>query len=367
MRAYECDVCQHLVFFENTSCLTCGATLGFAPEQGAVVALEARGDRFRIMGDDRAALWRRCPNSDIAACNWLVPDFAPPGHLCESCRLTRTRPADDDQAGMAAFAKAEAAKRRVVFQLRELAIPIVSRHQDPRSGLAFDLLSSATGPVTTGHSSGIVTLDLAESDDAYREATRNYLGEPYRTLLGHFRHEIGHYYWMVLVRGGPYQDQFRTLFGDDRVDYRAAIDRHYAEGPPTAWGGAYVSAYATMHPWEDWAETFAHYLHIRDTLQTAAAYGVLITGPIDERKGHRDLELAAVPSEVTAAEGVDGFSAIFQEWLPLTYALNAVNRSMGRDDLYPFVLAPAVVEKLTFVHQRVAQVAASSRRQLAAT
>jgi hypothetical protein len=266
---------------------------------------------------------------------------------------------------MAAFAKAEAAKRRVVFQLGELDVPIVSRREDPVAGLAFDLLSSATGPVTTGHAKGIVTLDLAESDDAYREATRKDLGEPYRTLLGHFRHEIGHYYWMVLIKGGPYQDRCRDLFGDDRQNYREALGRHYRDGPPADWGNAYVSAYATMHPWEDWAETFAHYLHIRDTLQTAAAYGVLVTGPFDQRKRRRDLELAAVPSDVSAT-GRGGFSAIFQEWLPFTYALNAVNRSMGRDDLYPFVIAPAVVEKLSFVHERVAEAAAAQRALLTA-
>jgi hypothetical protein len=355
MRAYVCDVCRHLVFFENTSCLACGATLGFVPNRRAVVALRGERDQLEMIANPGAGRWRRCPNAGIAGCNWLVPATAPAGDLCDSCRLTRTRPRDHDPAAMGAFAKAEAAKRRVVFQLRELQIPLVSRHEDAGSGLAFDLLSSATGPVTTGHRRGVVTLDLAESDDAYREATRVEMGEPYRTLLGHFRHEIGHYYWMVLVDGGPHLDAFRARFDDERINYQQALKKHYAQGPPDNWGRAHVSAYATMHPWEDWAETFAHYLHIRDTLQTASSYGVLITGPIDERNGRRDVELAAIPEAADLTEGKEGFSSIISEWLPFTYALNAVNRSMGRDDLYPFVLAPTVVDKLSFVHDLVVE------------
>ena len=273
------------------------------------------------------------------------------GGLCRSCRLTRTRPRDDDAEGLVAFAKAEAAKRRLVFQLDEIGLPIVTRQDAPDSGLAFDLLSSRSAPVTIGHDSGLVTLDLAESDDAYRERTRHDLGEPYRTLLGHFRHEVGHYYWTVLVEEAGHEDPFRSLFGDEREDYGEAIARHYDRGAPQRWSERYVSAYATMHPWEDWAETFAHSLHIRDTLQTAAAFGLLVAGPLDERTGRRNPALATIP----LPDGVDAdsFDAVISDWLPLTYALNAVNRSMGRDDLYPFVLAPVVIDKLTYVHGRI--------------
>jgi hypothetical protein len=170
------------------------------------------------------------------------------------------------------------------------------------------------------------------------------MGEPYRTMLGHIRHETGHYYWEVLVdqAGEDRLRRFRELFGDERDSYADAIQRHYDQGPPADWPEHYVSAYATMHPWEDWAETFAHYLHIRDTLQTAASYGIEVHAPEEE--------LSAEPTEEVEEEP---FSAILDEWLPLTYALNAVNRSMGSPDLYPFVLPPAVVEKLTWVHQIV--------------
>jgi hypothetical protein len=208
--------------------------------------------------------------------------------------------------------------------------------------LAFDLLSSHHQTVCIGHEDGVITLDLSESDDSHREQVRRELGEPYRTVLGHLRHEIGHYYWTRLV-GGEALDEWRVLFGDERVDYREALDRHYEHGPPSGWADRYVSAYAAAHPWEDWAETFAHYLHIRDTLQTAAAFGLVVAGP------HPDFSLASAPS----LDRQHRFEDIVSDWLPLTYALNAVNRSMGKDDLYPFVLTETATEKLTFVHDRV--------------
>ena len=273
----------------------------------------------------------RCANLELAGCNWLVDAT---GELCASCRLTRTRPADDDAEGLEHFRDAEAAKRWLLFELGELGLPVQSwRERD--GGLAFELLSSDRGPVTTGHADGVITLDVAESDDAHREALREQLGEPYRTVLGHFRHEIGHYYWPLLVPEGPARERCRALFGDEREDYGAALERHYETGPPPDWSQRFVSAYATMHPWEDWAETFAHYLHIWDTLQTAGAFGVNVRG-----------------AEAPAPDGGD-FRELLDDWLPLTYALNALSRSMGRDDLYPFVLPAPVVDKLAFVHERV--------------
>jgi hypothetical protein len=187
-------------------------------------------------------------------------------------------------------------------------------------------------------------------------------------LLGHFRHEIGHYYQYRLIGTSPdylqryhelfgnpeadYQaalDRARQLFGDERLPYRASLDAHYAQGPPLGWPDGHVSAYATAHPWEDWAETFAHYLHIRDTLQTAAAFGITVSAP--HVLGSAE-QVALVPAPVDVDDAGD-IRAIIEAWLPLTYALNAVNRSMGRDDLYPFVLAPAVIDKLGFVHALV--------------
>ena len=200
--------------------------------------------------------------------------------------------------------------------------------------------SSTEQPVTTGHADGVVTIDLAEGDDPHREALRVQLAEPYRTLLGHLRHEIGHWYWTVLVQGEP--EPVRALFGDERADYAAALERHYSGSPPAGWEETAVSTYATAHPWEDWAETCAHYLHIRDTLEPAAAFGLVVHGPTAVEED----SLAATPTA-----NPKNFDEIIDTWLPLTYALNAVNRSMGMEDLYPFYLSTTVLEKLRFVHE----------------
>jgi hypothetical protein len=199
----------------------------------------------------------------------------------------------------------------------------------------------------TGHGDGVITIDLAESDDASREARRQELGEPYRTMLGHLRHELGHYFQPLIITSDEDWAQCRELFGDEREDYQGALHRHYREGTPEDWPERYVSAYARMHPWEDWAETFAHYLHIRDTIQTASEYGVSVSGP---RAVDFDRSLKVTPQPEA---GERDFAELLDAWLPLTYALNAVNRSMGRDDLYPFTLAPPVMAKLEYVHERV--------------
>jgi hypothetical protein len=332
MLSFACGHCGHLVFFENTVCLNCETPLGFVPERMSIVALE---------GDDSEL--HRCANSQLAHCNWMVDAV---DTLCRSCALTRTRPNDADARGLAEFADAEAAKRRVVFQALDLGLPGVDPGQ-----LRFDLLSSEQEPVTTGHADGVITVDLAESDDARRESRRVQFGEPYRTMLGHLRHELGHYFQPLIVTGEDQWAACRELFGDERQDYQAALQRHYEDGPPPDWADAFVSDYATTHPWEDWAETFAHYLHIRDTLETSAEYGVIVQGP---RAVVADRSLKATPQ---AELGERGFDEMLGNWLALTYALNAVNRSMGRDDLYPFTLAEPVMHKLRFVHDRVRSVA----------
>ncbi|WP_101831695.1 zinc-binding metallopeptidase family protein, partial [Frankia canadensis] len=386
MKVSGCARCGQLVFFENTACLRCEAPLGFDPGQGRVVTLmadtssgsgEPDGDLPGVLRElppvavsagvaerDRRR-YRRCAGARAAGCNWLVaapadraddPDHPDhPDELCACCRLTRTRPADTDEVGRERFARAEAAKRRLVAQLLDLGLPVTSQLDDPERGLAFDLLNSADHPVVTGHSDGVITLDLAESDDAHRERVRTRLGEPYRTLLGHFRHEVGHYFWSSLVADEPDRAaRFRALFGDPDIDYAAALRRHYAEGPPPAWDQTHVSAYATMHPWEDWAETFAHYLHIRDTLRTSAEFGLHVDGPDLAAFGVAPDHHAAEPGDPAAVRAGGGIAGIISQWLPLTYALNAINRSMGRDDLYPFVLTAAVQAKLAFVHDAIA-------------
>jgi len=326
VRSFDCPKCGSLLFFENSRCLNCGSDVGF--DRGTAGFVLATPDD-------------RCENAIVAECNWVAPD----GGLCDCCDLTRTRPHDGDAAGMTAFARAEAAKRRLLFQLDDLRLPVGEDVTVPP--LAFDLLSSVDGPVVTGHVDGVITIDLAEGDDGHREALRVRLAEPYRTLLGHLRHEVGHYYWMRLVEDRPALQVFRALFGDERADYARALAEHYASDPAPRWEATHVSAYATAHPWEDWAETFAHYLHIRDAQQTAAAFGVVVAGPDVDAPPASEAPLTSIPVEP------DDFDDLINSWLPLTYALNAVNRSMGKHDLYPFVLFPAVLEKLRLVHALV--------------
>ncbi len=330
MLAFACPVCERLVTFESTTCLNCGSELGYDSSRRAMVSIGAGGSENPS---------RRCANAQLAACNWLV---AAEGELCASCVLTRTRPNDADVRGLGGFAAAEAAKRRLLFELIDLGLP-VEGWNEREGGLAFDLLSSEQAAVTTGHADGVITLDLDETDPAHRERMRVRLGEPYRTVLGHLRHEIAHYYQPILVgEGSAAEQRCREIFGDEREDYQEAMDRYYESGAEAGWEQRYVSAYATMHPWEDWAETFAHYLHVRDTLQTAAAYGVRVEGPSIETADKAPLHSRPEHTE-------DDIATLLEAWIPMTYALNAISRSMGAPDLYPFVLSAEIEAKLAFI------------------
>ena len=331
MRDFLCPNCGQRLAFENSVCLNCHSNLGFDLDARDFVLVGPSG----LTSEEPPRTM--CANLNIASCNWVVPVGAPNG-LCRSCALTRTRPSDADLVALPEFAAAEAAKRRLVVELVELGLPINGRDVDPQTGLCFDLLSSEHEQVMTGHDNGVITLDLAESDDVHREQLRVSMDEPYRTLLGHFRHEVGHYYFMVLAEHGPARSEFESLFGDPDADYQQALDRHYSQGAPAGWERTYVSSYATMHPAEDWAETFAHYLHIRDTIDTAAAFGIAPAGATVDRP----------------LAGDAGFDRIIELWLPLSWSLNMINRSMGHQDLYPFVLPPAVLQKMRLVHKLVA-------------
>ncbi|HUG86618.1 MAG TPA: putative zinc-binding metallopeptidase [Euzebya sp.] len=315
MHTFTCGRCGQLLFFDNDRCMRCGSGLAFRPSRRQIELL-GKGDR-------------RCANHSRIGCSWLVEDDS---ELCAACRLTRTRP---PESSTPQWAKAEAAKRILVFQALELDLDL--------SGVAFDLKSSDHEPVITGHADGVVTIDVNESDDEVRTRMRARMGEAYRTMLGHFRHEIGHYLWLTMVdRAGRVED-FRRVFGDERTDYASALETHYANPPPVGWSQHHVSIYASAHPWEDFAETFAHYLHIRATLQTAAAFGIIIDGKHPVLEADPDV----IDQEPASIQPIIG------QWLPLTYALNAVNRAMGAEMLYPFVLAPRVIAKLDWVHRMV--------------
>jgi hypothetical protein len=320
--------------FESTSCLGCGAALGYAPDTAEMVANPTG---------------RLCANAADIACNWLAaPDNAAKERpLCRACSLNRTIPNLAVAGNRERWARLEHAKRRLVYGLLRLGLRVIPKSENRKAGLSFDFLASTKArSVLTGHASGLITLNIAEADDEARERARSQMDEPYRTLLGHFRHESGHYYWERRIQGTPALERFREVFGDERDDYGAALQRHHAQGAPADWPSAFVSAYATSHPWEDFAETWAHYLHIVDTLETAGAFGLRVS------PGHTtDPSLRAEPS--ADSYRVANFDTLIEQWLPVTYAVNAINRSMGHSDLYPFTLSPPAMEKLRFVHDVV--------------
>jgi hypothetical protein len=379
-RAFKCR-CGRPVFFGNSECLACQAPLGYAatlrqllPLQPALPAGQGAGARVAGPGAAAPALWwqavaadatspryRRCANlHTAAACNWLVAEGdaasgEPP--LCRCCRLTRTLPDLSQANNPLRWNRIEQAKRRLVSSLIGLQLPVVPKSEDAEHGLAFDFLQAAPGcAVTTGHADGVITIDVEEVDDAGREQRRVSLDEPYRTLLGHLRHESGHYYWQRLVETGPWLPAWRGLYGDERQPYAEALDRHYRNGPQADWNASFVSAYASSHPWEDWAETWAHYLHLIDTLDTARSFGL---------DGERlALHYERFGPDVLGADDAGEaptFLRLINGWMELTGVLNELSRSMGMPDFYPFVLSAPVVRKLYFVHRVIDDAAAAAR------
>ncbi len=349
MRLFKCQNCGQLLYFENTRCEACGHPLGYLPWAMTLSALDADGDRFRpLAAPDRAV--RLCDNAQENACNWMIPADSD-ATLCAACRHNHTIPDLSLPENLQRWQRLEAAKHHLFYSLLRLKLPLKTRIEDPEHGLAFDFLADAPDPsapkVMTGHDNGLITIALVEADDAERERRRTQMHEPYRSLLGHFRHEVGHYFWDVLVRDGDKLEACRAVFGDDTQDYNAALQAHYENGPPADWQEHYVSQYASTHAWEDWAETWAHYLHIVDTLEMASAFGIRVRPRlVKEETLTADINLDPYRGKASMQEIVDA-------WLPLTFAMNSLNRAMGQPDLYPFVLSPAVVAKLGFVHDLV--------------
>jgi hypothetical protein len=355
-RAYGCR-CNSAVFFLNSHCLRCDTALGYEPELGQVFSLAegAEPGLWLLAGPSMPAghtkVYRRCANLETAAaCNWLVPaNTSSP--WCIACRLNRTVPSLTSSEDGTLWRRIEAAKRRVVSALVGLGLPLESRDsEDPEHGLAFDFLRSpANGPrVLTGHENGVITLNIEEADDVTREQMRTSMHEPYRTLVGHFRHEVGHYYWDRLVAKSPYLEGFRNLFGDERADYAEALRINYTTGSKPQWWLNHVSAYASVHPWEDWAETWAHYMHMVDTLSTAASF--------DLQPEAMSLPFDCFGPDVLYRRDSPGcreFLSILNSWLKLAAVMNELCRSMGQPDFYPFALSGAAVTKIHFVHMVV--------------
>lgn len=351
MKVFHCNHCGQTVFFENTQCTNCGRTLAYLPEAESVVSLDPIGGNLWQTTDAQGMTVRvnLCQNYRTRhVCNWALPE-TDPNALCTSCRLTTVIPNLEKPKRETAWFKMEAAKRRLVCGLQRLRLAYFADGAFP--GLVFEFLEDPEDPnedpILTGHANGVITLNLAEADDAERERRRQDLGEPYRTLLGHFRHEVGHYYWERLVsRNDQKLWEFRNLFGDEHLDYDAALERHYTQGAPSGWQRNYISAYATAHPWEDWAETWAHYMHIVDALETAHTSGLCL-------QPFRQNDPSFVAQGGFDPGALFDFNSALQDWLALAYVLNNQNRSMGHPDSYPFVLSTPVIAKLEFVHRLI--------------
>lgn len=332
-----------MVFFDSLTCEKCGNMLGYFFDDEKMYSFDNTADV--LVSADGQHRFERCANHLQIACNFLVTEQDPENY-CHSCRLNRTIPDLDNQAHCQQWRLLETAKRRLIYSLRRFRLPITSKSVDEVAGLCFDFLAELPEgePVHTGHAGGVITLNIAEADAAHREKVRLDMEERYRTLLGHFRHEIGHYYWDLLVASDESQlSAFRECFGDERADYQQSLADHYENGARDDWRSGFISAYASSHPWEDWAETWAHYFHLVDSLETGYAFGLSVNPS----------HLSSVSSELVADfdpyEEKD-LDKIVQASSVLALAVNSINRSMGQPDLYPFVIPPPVIEKLRFIH-----------------
>ena len=333
MKLFECSVCQSRVFFENDRCVNCNSVIGFDP-----LSLE-------MTDAGSASGLRYCKNAEVSACNWLIASSAS-GEYCLSCNLNHIIPNISDPETLAAWQQIEIAKRRLIYSLLKLNLPVAAKKADSEPGIWFEFLQELDDEkILTGHNQGLITLNVNEADSVKREAARNQMEEPYRTLLGHFRHEIGHYYWDVLVpTNTALHNRFRALFGDESLDYGEALQRHYANSDTQSWRSDFVSHYASSHPWEDWAETWAHYLHILAVLESSHYFGLSLR----VENSSQLLDYGQLrPYDQTSLQN------LIDHWIPIATVLNSLNRSMGHNDFYPFILTPKVIEKLEVVHDAV--------------
>ncbi len=344
MKLFKCQDCGQVLYFENIRCERCSHRLGYLPETATLSALEPQGDVWQPLANPSTS-HRFCVNATHEACNWLIPVEASE-NFCLACRHNHMIPDLSVPQNLERWRTIEVAKHRLFYTLLRLGLPLRTRAEDPEHGLAFDFLAESGNPrgpkVMTGHENGLITIALVEADDVEREKRRAAMHEPYRTLLGHFRHEVGHHFWDVLVRDGGMLEECRSIFGNDELDYDQALQDHYKNGVPADWQENFVSMYATTHPWEDWAETWAHYLHMIDTLEMARSFGMSVH-PVVTDDASLSTTVDFDPHTVTDAQ------TLVNAWIPLSFALNSLNRSMGEKDVYPFVLSPAVIRKLDFV------------------
>lgn len=339
MKTFRCS-CGNTLYFENTHCVQCDRKLGFLPDEMTVSALEATddGQYLALAPEAGGKHYHACRNyAEQDACNWMVPTEDPEPY-CTACRLNQVIPNLDKPGNRELWIRIEQRKRRLIYDLRRHSLPVFPQTSHPQTGLAFAFMEDDPGglefhdshegnQIMTGHAGGLITINIAEADDVERERRRQQMDEQQRTLLGHFRHESGHYYWDRLVANGPFLSRVRDMFGDERQDYSEALERYYQNGPGDGWHETHVSAYASSHPWEDWAECWAHWLQITDTMETSVAIGLAPPEAMDSDVDRR-----------------------IRHWVALALKINLINRSLDQPDPYPFVLTPKVVDKLRLVN-----------------
>ncbi len=350
MKLFKCGHCGQPVYFENYFCVHCNAALGFDPVTMEMLSLEANAtDATGYESTETAAQYKYCVNKQLNTCNWLLPQNSTET-FCIACKLNHTIPDLSEPSHWDKWYRIEVAKHRLVYALLRFKLPVASKADEPETGIAFDFMAEQKESgerLLTGHDNGLITLNINEADDALREMARNQMDEVYRTLLGHFRHEIGHYYWDRLIKDTDRLIPFRKLFGDDSIDYGEALKAHYNKSASEDWRENFISAYAAAHPWEDWAETWAHYLHIIDTLETAYSFGLSVKPKAADSDNDMSANINIDPY------GTKNFSAVIDRWIPLSFVMNSLNRSMGMKDPYPFVITGPVKEKLQFIHETI--------------
>ncbi|MAW95106.1 MULTISPECIES: putative zinc-binding metallopeptidase [unclassified Leeuwenhoekiella] len=347
MKIFQCSNCKNPIYFENTFCEKCGNSLGYLFDAEEMLSFPSK--ETTVAHPDTQNTLTYCANHSLDACNWLVSNTDEES-FCEACETNHMIPDLSFPENKLDWQKIEAAKRRLFYSLHKLNLPYVFILNNEKLELSFDFLASdpnKPNAVKTGHANGRITLNINEADSVHREYIKEQLSERYRTLLGHFRHEVGHFYWDALIKPNPkVLQEFRRLFGNDTLDYGQALQKHYQNGPPSNWRERYISSYATMHPWEDWAETWSHYLHIMDMLETAYHFGLEID-PDLKKNTNLDVSCDFDPYEEVSMR------KIIKHYLPLTYVVNSLSRSMGVADLYPFVISEPVIQKLAFIHKVV--------------
>jgi hypothetical protein len=347
MRTYPC-LCGNLLFYDNSHCLACNREVGYCPACQNLVALLTDNNGAITCGNPEcgAALVKCANYVEHQVCNRCIAlPVTEPAGLCDCCRFNQTIPDLTVPGNLQKWYRLESAKRRLFYDLNLLGLPYGTTADGIKPELSFDFKAdvipkanlwrnlAATERVYTGHANGNITINLREADEVEREKLRVDLGESKRTLIGHFRHEVGHFYWDVLVKGRR-EEECIQVFGDhNNPTYSDALERYYKEGPLADWDQSYISAYSTMHPWEDFAETWAVYLSMVGALDTAWHMGLGST----------------FDPQTCNLEGM------IKRYQQVGVALNEMNRSMGLLDLVPEIIVPPVVVKLQFIHDLVAQ------------